>query len=217
MKHLLRFILIIFVLTWTDISAADGVACPKEVLESGGICLTKDQRDKLSEAVLELQDIHGSKAEIELQEPIVIIRDWEDRIFVNGGEKKPIELKLRVGKHIDRDLEVQLPIQVFYREEPPDPMFRLRIRAQLGILVPQLIKTVGDRNDLEPFWDAGVGWDFFHIQNLSLNVAAYTGIRSAGLGAGLDLTKNFGIYAGYGIMYDGWDHTLLTSVYFAFN
>lgn len=222
MKCLFKLVLVILVLTWSNVSIADGVACPKEVLESGGICLTKAQRDKLSEAVLELQDIHGSKAEIELQEPIVIVRDWEDRVFINGGKKKPIKLKLRVGKHVDRDLEVQLPIQVFYREEPPDPMFRLRIRAQLGVLVPQLVKTVegatfGDQNDLEPFWDAGIGWDFFHIQDLSLNVAAYTGIRSAGLGAGLDLTKNFGVYAGYGITYDGWSHTLLTSVYFAFN
>ena len=33
----------------------------------------------------------------------------------------------------------------------------------------------------------------------------------------MDLTRNFGLYAGYAMTYDGWDHSLLTSAYFAFN
>jgi len=200
--------------------------CPPEVTESGGTCLTKEQREKIVEALKELDDIHRSKAELEFPEPIVIVRDWEDRVYVNGGERKPVKVKLRIGGHVDRDLEARLPVRVFYREKPPDPWFRLRIRAQFGILVPQLVRSVRNAasdasperdGGLEEFWDAGIGWDFFHVPDWGLNLAAYTGIRSLGGGLGMDLTKNFGLYAGYGVTYDGWDHSLLTSAYFAFN
>lgn len=192
-------------------------SCPAEVTSSGGACLTKEQKEKVVEALKELEDIHGSKAELEFPEPIVIIRDWEDRVYINGGEKKPIKAKLRIGQHVDRDLEMQLPIRVFYREAPPPPWFRLRIRAQLGILAPQILQSAKSGGDFKPFWDAGIGWDFVHVPGIELNLAAYTGIRSAGGGLGLDLTKNFGAYAGYSLAYDGWQHSLLVAGYFAFN
>jgi hypothetical protein len=195
--------------------------CPQELLDSGGICLTKEQKEKLVEAVKELEDIHESKAEVELEEPIIIIRDWEDRVYINGGEKKPIKMKLKVGEHVDRDMEVQLPIRVYYREEPPDPWFRLRIRFQAGILVPEAIRSIrnateDDENDgLEEFWDAGLSWDFLHYD--ALNLAIYTGIRSVGIGPGVDLTKNFGLYAGYSFVYTSLGHSLQTAAYFSFN
>lgn len=195
--------------------------CSQELLDSGGICLTKEQKEKLVKAVKELEDIHGSKAEIELEEPIVIVRDWEDRVYVNGGEKKPIKMKLKIGEHVDRDLEVQLPIRVYYREEPPDPWFRLRVRFQAGILIPEAIRSIRNTDDgddetgLEEFWDAGLSWDFLHYD--ALNLAVYTGIRSVGIGPGVDLTKNFGLYAGYSFVYASLGHSLQTAAYFSFN
>lgn len=191
--------------------------CPKEITDAGGACLTKAQRDQVVEALKELKDIHDSKAELEFPEPIVIIRDWEDRIYVNGGEKRPVKAKLRIGQHVDRDLEMQLPIQVFYREEPPPPWLRLRVRAQLGVLVLEAVRAAGSDGDPKPFWDAGIGWDFAHVPDLELNLAAYTGVRSAGGGLGIDLTRNFGLYAGYGLVYDGWSHSALAAGYFSFN
>ncbi|HEY8097920.1 MAG TPA: hypothetical protein VIE65_17825, partial [Methylobacter sp.] len=139
--------------------------------------------------------------------------DWDDRVYINGGSKKPIQATLKLGDTINRDMEMTLPIKVYYREKPPDPMFRLRIRAQAGILVPELIHTLQGKND--PFWDAGIGWDFFHLN--AVNIAAYTGIRSVGAGIGLDLTKNFGPYLGYSLKYDGFQSSLLTGIYFSFN
>ena len=198
-------------------SGASAPVCPPEVTDSGGMCLTREQKEKVLEALRELEDVHTSKAEVEFPEPIIIIRDWEDRVYINGGEGKPVKAKLRIGKHVDRDLEMQLPIKVFYRDAPPPPWFRLRIRAQAGILAPQVVQSMRTGEDLKPFWDAGIGWDFVHVPGIELNLAAYTGIRSAGGGFGLDLTKNFGVYAGYSLAYDGLQHSLLAAGYFAFN
>lgn len=184
--------------------------CPPE----GGICLTKEQRAQVTAAIEELDDIKNSKAEVEILEPIIIIRDWEDRVYINGGEKKPIKLKLRIGKTINRDMEMTLPIQVGYREEPPDPMFRLRIRAQAGFLIPTIFESPIKEHILDGM-DAGIGWDFFHLDLVNLSV--YTGIRSVGGGLGLDLTKNFGPYLGYSLVYDGLKSNALAGIYFSFN
>lgn len=178
-----------------------------------GKCLTSEQVKKLQDALDELDDIHKSPAIGEFQDPIVIIRDWDGRIYVDGGSERPLRLKIRIGKHVDRDMEVQLNSRVWYRSEPEPPMFRLRIRAQVGILIPEIAKTISGEE--EAFWDGGVGWDFFHLD--IFNLAAFTGIRSAGIGPGIDLTKNFGVYAGYSFVYDGMKSSILTTAYFSFN
>lgn len=199
----------------TTLSASSD--CPQDLIDAGGMCITEEEKNALIDALRELQNIHESKAELKLTEPITIVRDWEDRIFINGGRGKPIRVKLRIGEHVDRDLEAVLPIRVFYREKPPDPWFRLRIRAQFGVLVPETADFVSNDGDSGFFVDGGIGWDFFHIPDWSMNLAAYTGARSLGGGLGMDLTKNFGVYAGYALTYGEWNHSLLVSAYFAFN
>jgi len=106
-------------------------------------------------------------------------------------------------------MQIQLPIRVYYRPKPPDPMFRLRLRAQAGILLPMIWK------DAKGGWDAGLSFDFFHVGDV--NVAAYTGVRSAGGGVGLDLTRNFGPYVGYSLVYDGFASGVLAGAFFSFN
>lgn len=197
--------------------AESQVKCPKELTDSGGVCLTKEQKEKIVESVKELKNIHESKAELEVEEPIVIIRDWEDRVYINGGDKKPVKLRLKIGEHVDRELEAVLPVSVYYRDKPPDPWFRLRIRAQVGILIPEFIESISNTDNLDSPWDAGIGWDFFHIPGYELNLAAYTGVRSAGGGVGIDLTKNFGIYSGYSFIYKGLSHSFQLAAYFSFN
>ena len=191
----------------------------------GGTCLTKEEKEKASKALKELKNIKESPAEIQFNDPVIIIIDWEDRVFINGGEKNPIKLKLKLGT-IDRDLEATLPIQVAFREKPPDPIFRLRVRASIGLLVPQAIQNIGiaakDTGEpFQPFWSGGVDLDFFHLD--WFNVAAHVGVRNFAIGPGVDLTKNFGIMSGYGLIYpfftddSEWQHTLYTSTYFSFN
>jgi hypothetical protein len=174
-------------------------------------CVTAEQKQKILQAMDELDDIHKSPAVVTLQDPIVIVRDWQDRVYVNGGTNVPIRAKLKIGKHVDRDLAIALKPQLWYRDKPPDLMFRLRIRAQAGILVPQIFQADTGWNR----YDAGLSWDFFHLG--IFNFSAYTGIRSAGGGPGIDLTKNFGLYGGYAVVYDGWKHSALISAYFSFN
>lgn len=173
-----------------------------------GKCLSKDRIEKLLRAIDELDDIHKSAARIEFIDPIVIIRDWDGKIYVNGGTGKPIRLKIKIGRYVDRDMLTTVDSRVWYRPQPEPPMFRLRIRAQAGILIPELVRGM-------TFWDAGVGWDFFHIG--AFNVSAFTGVMSSGIGPGIDITKNFGVYAGYSFMYDGMRSSAFASAYFSFD
>jgi len=191
-------------------SADDPVPC---VPEPGGKCLTKGQFEAVKKALEELDSIHKSPAVVTTPDSVVVISDWDGRVYVNGGDTKPIRLKVKIGDTVDRDMAVTLPSVVYYRPKPPDPMFRLRIRAQAGLLVPELVRTAG--GDKQSFWDAGIGWDFFHLG--AVNLSAYTGVRSLGGGLGLDLTRNFGPYVGYSLVYDGLRSSVNAGVYFSFN
>lgn len=179
--------------------------CP----EPYALCLTQPDSDTVVESLKELKSIKESKATFKLKEDIVIVRDWQDRVYVNGGSAKPIDATLTLGPTISRDMQVQLPIQVYYRPKPPDPMFRLRVRAQMGLILPVIWKNA------KGGWDAGISFDFMHYS--VFNLAAYTGVRSAGGGVGMDLTKNFGPYAGYALVYDGFTSDVMAGCYFSFN
>lgn len=186
------------------------VALPAQAQQGScdGTCLSHDDSRKVAEALRELKQIKESEARIEFRDPVVIVRDWDDRVYVNGGEARPLRLTLRVGT-VERDMEAVVPVQVGYRERPPDPPFRLRLRAQAGILMPALLRRPKDG------FDAGFGFDFFHLGEL--NLAVHAGFRSAGCGVGLDVTKNFGPYVGYSVVYDGWSSGILSGVYMSFN
>lgn len=182
------------------------------------VCLTEEQRQKLSDAVKELNEIKNSPAELKFDESIVIIRDWEDRVYINGGEKNPIKLKLKIGSTINRDLEAQLPITVYYREEPPDPIFRFRLRAQFGVLAPEIVQSIRDE-EFNVFYHTAIGLDFLHydIWNFAINV----GTAGFGIGTGIDITKNFGTNIDFLVKYDKiypeFMPTMNLGVYFAIN
>lgn len=186
---------------------------PPCVPPPGGKCLTADQYEAVKKALQELDDVHKSPAEVKVEDPVIIIQDWQGRVYVNGGDQKPVKMKLKIGQYVDRDMAVTLDTKVYYREKPPDPMFRLRVRAQAGILVPQLVDAV--KGTKQNFFDGGAGLDFFHLG--PVNVSANLGVFSVGGGLGLDLTKNFGVLAGYALAYDGLKSGVLGGVYFSFN
>lgn len=178
-----------------------------------GKCLTPSQFEQVKLALEELDSIHKSKATLTTEDQIVIIQDWQGRVYVNGGSTKPLKLKLKIGETIDRDLNFVLQPKLYYRPKPPDPMFRLRVRAQIGLLVPEMVMTaIGDK---QSFLEGGLALDFFHVG--LFNVSAYAGVRSIGGGLGIDLTKNFGPYVGYSFIYNELRSSCLTGVYFSFN
>lgn len=193
--------------------AASPAAADECVPPPGGKCLTAEQFEEVKKALREYNNVQDSPAELKLEQPLVIVQDWQGRVYVNGGDKKPIPAKLKIGQYIDRDMAVTVETKVFYREKPPDPMFRLRIRAQAGLLVPQLVTAVG--GERQNFFDGGAGLDFFHLG--PVNVSANIGVFSSGGGLGLDLTKNFGVLAGYAFVYDGFKSSVLGGMYFSFN
>jgi len=178
-----------------------------------GTCLSTTDKKIIVEALKELKNIKESKAEIEIADPVIIIRDWDNRVYVNGGSKKPMKLKLKLGSTIERDMEATLPVQVYYREKPPDPMFRLRIRAQAGLLVPELVKSVSGK--VKDFLDAGIGMDFLHFG--VVNIAISPGIRSTSIGPGIDVTKNFGFSVGCAFVYSSFSPSVSVLSYFSFN
>lgn len=204
--------LLLLVLLFPTSALAQDDTCP--VAKDGGVCLDKAQKEELKEAVTELKEIHESPALITV-EPIIIIRDWNNRVYVNGQSQKPLKLKLKIGSTIDRDLELQLPVQVHYREAPPPPMFRLRIRAQIGFLSTPLFQAADDSSRLRDSVDGGVGWDFFGLSNV--NASLFTGVRSIGIQVGYDLTKNMGLAGGYSLIYDGFGGSGTLQIYFSLN
>ena len=188
--------------------AQDLPPCPPEYK----LCLTKSQHKVVIDALKELRNIKKSQAELTFKDDVIIIHDWEKRIYVNGGDKKPLRLELKLGT-VNRELEATLPVQVHYREEPPDPPFRFRLRAQGGILPPQIFQSIRDE-EFHIFWTGSVGLDFLHYD--FLNLSAVIGVSGIGGAVGVDLTKNFGIYAGPVVLYDEWQASLDAGVYFAF-
>lgn len=179
----------------------------------GGKCLDSAELGDVKKAVRELDEIHRSPAVLTFQSPVVIVHDWDGRVYVNGGETKPVRVKLKIGDTVDRDLAVTVPVQVYYRPKPPDPVFRLRVRAQIGILPFDLVSTA--TGDKRRFWDASVGWDLLHFG--PVNFSVNTGVASSGVGVGLDLTNNFGVTAAYALSYDGFRSGVFTGAYFSFN
>jgi hypothetical protein len=193
----MKFVQVLLIILLLSIPALAQEPAPCTPCE--GKCLTQAQIDKLKKALDELDDLHRSPAIVEFQEPIVVIRDWDGRVYVNGGSDKPIPMRIRIGKSIDRSMAVTVDSRIWYRPRPEPPIFWLKIKAQAGLLALETVKTTS--GDSQTFWDAGVSWDFMHFG--SLNLAVFTGVRSAGIGPGIDLTKNFGAYVGYSFVYDG--------------
>ncbi len=174
-------------------------------------CLDDAQYDRVIHALKQLQDIDKSIAEIKFSDSINFIRDLDNRVYLNGGKLNPVRAKLAIGKYVSRDLEFELPARIYDIPAPPEPMFRLRVRAQTGILIPQAIEAIsGPQN----FMDIWIGLDFFNYKgfNISLN----PGIYSISSGIGYDITKNFGFTAGYALTYKI-ESSLFSGIYFSFN
>jgi len=177
-----------------------------------GRCLTTEQILEIKKGIQELDDIHNSPAILTTEDAITIIQDWDGRVYTNGGSAEPIRFKLKIGQTIERDIDMVLQTEFYHRPEPPEPMFRLRIRAQVGLLALQVIRTL--EGDKKSYVDGGIGWDIFHID--VFNAGFYTGVLSSGIMIGMDLTKNFGVNLAPVIVYDGLQFSIMAGVYFSF-
>jgi hypothetical protein len=200
------------VLTISTASLAQEEACPPQY----GACLTEEQRERILMAVEELDSIHGAPMTMEFRDPIVIVRDWQDRVYVNGGEGKPIRVRVTVGETVERDMEVVLPVKTFFRPAPPEPWFefRTRFRASAAVLVPEMARSAAD-GSLETFWDFGLDLDFLKVGDF--NGAVHVGSAGAGVGPGFDVTKNFGVAAMGLVTWETWRPSASAVLYLSFN
>lgn len=143
------------------------------------------------------------------EDPVAIIVDRQGRVYGSGNEPMPHKLHIDwCNYQLDAAGGVQL--QVAERVEPTWG-FRFRPKAALGYLPVEAIAE----KDASKGIDGGILLEPFFIQSINLN--AYVGVRSVGGGVGMDLTKNFGVYAGYSVAWwSSWRSNLLGAVYFSF-
>lgn len=141
-------------------------------------------------------------------DPVTIVVDRQGRLYYSGAEPKPYKVHVEWCNYsIDAAGKVQ--VQVAQRVEP-NWGFRFRPKAALGYLPVEAL----EEKDASRGLDGGVLLEpfFFHW----VNVNAFVGVRSVGAGLGFDLTKNFGLYAGYALAWGTWRSNPQAGLYFAF-
>lgn len=171
-------------------------------------CVPKQDMDVFTTVLREKQCLLKTQPTVQA-DPITIVTDKEGRVFVSGSDPKPYQLKIHWCTY-DIVATGHVNVVAGLREEPLYG-FRFRPKAFLGFLFAEALakdKTAKDGVD------AGLLVDFAYWHWLNLN--ASVGFRSVGAGLGVDITKNFGAYAGYAITWGGWNHNPQASLWFAF-
>lgn len=139
---------------------------------------------------------------------ITIIEDQDGRIYGSGSDPKPYTLHMNWCNY---EVTATGKVQLFVaKREPPFWGFRFRPKFQSGFLFTD---AIAKENALSAI-DVGVLLEGFYYRSVNLNLAA--GFRSVGAGVGLDITKNFGAYAGYALSYDGLRSNPYLGLSFAF-
>lgn len=141
-------------------------------------------------------------------DPVTVIVDRQGRVYYSGNEPKPYKV------HIDWcnyqvDGTGKITMEVAQKVEPTWG-FRFRAKAAFGYLP---VEALEEKDGMRGF-DGGLLLEPFFLQ--WFNVNAYVGVRSVGAGVGFDLTKNFGIYAGYAIAWGTWRSNPHAALYFSF-
>jgi hypothetical protein len=139
---------------------------------------------------------------------VTIVVDKDGRVYGSGDDPKPYKL------HIDWcnyqiDVKSQIKLVVAQKTEPTYG-FRFRMKAALGYLP---VEAFSEK-------DAGRGVDGGMLFEPAFwqwaNINAYVGVRSVGAGLGFDLTRNFGLYAGYAMAWGTWRSNPHAALYFSF-
>jgi hypothetical protein len=187
--------------------AAQAQASPKCQPTDDTVCVPKVDLRRFLEIVEERACLDRTRPEFQLDE-VVVLTDTDGRVFYSGADsKKPYKL---VMKWCHYTVEAAGKIDLVAALATPETWgFRFRPKAYLGYLPFKLSK--GRFNE---GIDAGIMIDWFFIDWVNLNVAA--GFRSVGLDVGIDLTGNFGLSVGGGLLWSSFDPALRTSLWFAF-
>jgi hypothetical protein len=181
---------------------AQEASCP-----AGSTCVPPDDLKDMVTALKGQRCLKTEKPTFKL-DPITIVTDKDGRIYATGGMPLPYTVQMKwCGYDV---AAVGLVETTAARMIPPDWGFRFRPKATLGFLVADTFS----RDKWSQGLDGGLLLEPFFFR--WINVSGYVGVRSVGGGFGFDLTKNFGVHAGYAATWDGWRHNPYVSTYFAF-
>lgn len=184
-------------------SVAHAGECPQ-----GSTCVPPEDMKVFVQLLKEKKCLQTEVPSFEL-DPITIVVDEKQRVFFSGADPNPYQLKMKWCSYEAVGMgKVKV---VAAMKEPETWGLRFRPKAYLGYLPLEPLVYAS-----EPVGgvDAGLLLDFFHVQLANVNLAV--GFRSFGLGVGVDVTQNFGAYAGYGMSWNGWNHNLNVALWFAF-
>lgn len=181
---------------------------PTATTACDGVCVAPEDMATLLSLAKEEKCLKTSKPVLKM-DPLVIVTDKDGRVYYSGAAPHPYTLTIdwcdysvkATGK-----LDVTVAMQ-----QPPEGGFRLRPKAYLGYMLAEPFRS---GNSAKDGIDAGLLIEplYFHSFNLDLAV----GFRSFGGGLGVDITKNFGAYAGYAMSWDGFHSNPEVSLWFAF-
>jgi hypothetical protein len=141
-------------------------------------------------------------------DPIDIVVDRQGRVYGSGSGPKPFTMHLQWCNYT-LDTAGNVGLQAAMRVEPTWG-FRFRMKAMLGYLPVTALEQKSGTAGI----DAGLLFEPFYYGPFNLNVQL--GFRSIGVGVGLDLLKNVGVYAGWAVAYSGATSNPLVGVSFAF-
>lgn len=186
-------------------TAVAQVPCPE-----GHFCVPKAEMTEVFLPLLKAQKCRTETEPTFELDPIAIITDRQGRVYFTGNEgPKPYKIKVNWCNY-EIYAEAKVEVHVAQREEPTWG-YRGRFKATFGVLGTELL----ERSDWKDSLDGGLMWEPFYFMEI-INLNAYVGVRSFGAGVGVDITANFGGYAGLAITWGGWRMNPMASLFFSF-
>jgi hypothetical protein len=198
----MKTLLAIVVVLLSIVGTARADECP-----AGSTCVPPEDMQTFVQ-LLRDQKCRSEQVPVLKMDPVTIIVDRQGRVYYSGSE--PLPYKVHVdwcNYHVEAVGKVS--VQVAQRVEPTWG-WRFRMKAAFAYLPLEAVLE----KDATQGLDGGVLLEPFFLQ--SFNVNAYVGVRSVGAGVGLDLTKNFGLYAGYALALGSWRSNPHFGVSFSF-
>jgi hypothetical protein len=171
-----------------------------------GVCVDREDLEKFIQLAEDAKCRETTPPTFQL-DPISVIVDKDGRIYGSGSDPQPYKLTMTwCNYQVEGRGQVQI---IAAKRIPKEYGFRFRPKAAMGYLPLVALEehTAASGVDigilLEPV--------YYHWVNLN----GYVGVRSAGAGVGLDVTRNMGVYLGWAITWGAWQQNVHAAVSFA--
>lgn len=158
-----------------------------------GVCVPREDMVVLAQLLRDQKCRNETVPQLKL-DPVTIITDRQGRVYTSGTGPRPYKVEL-VWCNYTVKAEGQINVLAAQLAEPSWG-WRFRVKATVGYL-PLAGLSRGPLAGL----DGGALFEPVYWRWLNANV--FLGARSVGVGLGLDLTRNLGVYTGYSWTWDG--------------